>query len=64
MFDRLDFIYLPSDDVAADIAHYTDGLGGEVVFAIERFGTRLRRILYGARDERQRARSTACTLRS
>ena len=41
MFDRLDFIYLPSDDVAADIAHYTDGLGGELVFAVERFGTRV-----------------------
>ena len=41
MFDRLDFIYLPSDDVAAEIEHYAEGLGGEVVFAIERFGTRV-----------------------
>lgn len=41
MFDRLDFVYLPSRDVAADIAHYTDGLGAELVFAIEAFGTRV-----------------------
>ena len=41
MFERLDFIYLPSCDVAADVAHFTTGLGGELVFAIERFGTRV-----------------------
>ncbi len=41
VFERLDFIYLPSREVAADIAHFTDGLGGELVFAIEAFGTRV-----------------------
>jgi hypothetical protein len=41
MFDRLDFIYLPSRDVAADLKHFTHGLGAEVVFAIEAFGTRV-----------------------
>ena len=41
MFDRLDFIYLPSRDVAADIEYYTDALGGKVVFAVERFETRV-----------------------
>jgi hypothetical protein len=41
MFDRLDFIYLPSRDVAADVEHFTRGLGGEVVFAIEAFSTRV-----------------------
>jgi len=41
VFDRLDFLYLPSRDVAADIEHYTGRLGGELVFAIERFGTRV-----------------------
>jgi hypothetical protein len=41
MFDRLDFVYLPSRDVAADIAHFSRGLGAEVVFAIEAFGTRV-----------------------
>jgi hypothetical protein len=41
VFERLDFVYLPSRDVAADIAHYIDGLGAELVFAIEAFGTRV-----------------------
>jgi len=41
MFDRLDFVYLPSRDVAGDLKHFTDGLGAEVVFAIEAFGTRV-----------------------
>ncbi|MCW3067082.1 MAG: Glyoxalase-like domain [Solirubrobacterales bacterium] len=41
MFDQLDYVYLPSRDVAADVAHYTERLGAELVFAIERFGTRV-----------------------
>jgi hypothetical protein len=41
VFERLDFVYLPSRDVAADVEHYTSRLGGELVFAIERFGTRV-----------------------
>ena len=41
MFDRLDFVYLPSRNVATDLRHFTDGLGAEVVFAIEAFGTRV-----------------------
>jgi hypothetical protein len=41
VFDRLDFVYLPSRDVAADVEHFTDGLGAELVFAIEAFGTRV-----------------------
>jgi hypothetical protein len=41
MFERLDFIYLPSRDVAADLQHFTEGLGAELVFAIEAFGTRV-----------------------
>jgi hypothetical protein len=40
MFDRLDFVYLPSRDVA-DLKHFTRGLGAEIVFAIEAFGTRV-----------------------
>jgi hypothetical protein len=39
--DALDFIYLPSRDVAADVRHFTAGLGAELVFAIEAFGTRV-----------------------
>ena len=41
MFERLDFLYMPSRDVAADVSHFTAGLGGSLVFAIERFGTRV-----------------------
>jgi hypothetical protein len=41
LFQSLDFIYMPSRNVAADIGHFVDGLGGSLVFAIERFGTRV-----------------------
>jgi len=41
MFGSLDFLYLPSRDVARDVEHFTGGLGGELVFAIEAFGTRV-----------------------
>lgn len=35
MFNRLDFLYLPGRDVAAELEHYTAGLGRGLVFAIE-----------------------------
>ena len=41
LFDDLDFVYLPSRDVARDLEHFTDSLGGTLVFAIEAFGTRV-----------------------
>ena len=41
LFESLDFVYLPSRDVAADLQHFTDSLGGRFVFAIEAFGTRV-----------------------
>jgi hypothetical protein len=41
MFERLDFVYMPSHDVAADAAHFSRGLGAELVFAIEAFETRV-----------------------
>jgi hypothetical protein len=41
VFESLDFVYLPSRDVAADLAYFTDGLGATFVFAIEAFGTRV-----------------------
>jgi len=40
-FDRLDFLYVPSRDVAGDLAYFEDVLGGEVVFAIDSMGTRV-----------------------
>ncbi|TMK38911.1 MAG: hypothetical protein E6G56_13185 [Actinobacteria bacterium] len=41
MFERLEFVYLPSRDVAADVEHFTDRLGATLGFAIEAFGTRV-----------------------
>jgi hypothetical protein len=41
VLEELAFVYLPSDDVAGELPHYVDQLGAEVVWAIERFGTRV-----------------------
>lgn len=41
MFDQLDFVYLPSRDVAADVGHFTGAVGAELVFSIEAFETRV-----------------------
>lgn len=40
-FDRLDFLYTPSTDVAADLEYFTEVLGGRFVFAIESGDTRV-----------------------
>jgi hypothetical protein len=40
-FQQLDFLYTPSRDVAADLAYFTELLGGRVVFAIDSMGTRV-----------------------
>jgi hypothetical protein len=37
----LDFVYMPSSDVAADMAYFTEVLGGRLVFAVEGMGTRV-----------------------
>jgi hypothetical protein len=41
VFDRLEFVYFPSRDVAADVYHFTHRVSAELVFAIEAFGTRV-----------------------
>ena len=41
VFEGLDYVYMPSRDVAADAAYFTDILGGRLVFAIEGMGTRV-----------------------
>lgn len=41
MFENLDFVYLPSRDVAGDLEHFTGSLSAKLVFAIEAFGTRV-----------------------
>ena len=40
-FRGLDFVYMPSRDVAADMTYFTDVLGGRLVFAVEGMGTRV-----------------------
>jgi hypothetical protein len=40
-FEQLDFLYTPSRDVAADLAYFTEVLGGQVVFAVAAMGTRV-----------------------
>jgi len=44
ILEGFDFLYMPSSDVEADLDFYTRVLGGEAVFAIERFGTRVARV--------------------
>lgn len=45
--DRLDFIYMPSADVAADLERMVSGMGGEALFAIEAFESRVAAIRVG-----------------
>jgi hypothetical protein len=46
-FGPLEFIYTPSADVAADTRYFIDVLGAELVFAIERSGTRVSMLRLG-----------------
>jgi|SRR3954447_6364046 hypothetical protein len=41
MLGSLDFVYCPTRDAAADLAHWTERLGATPVFAVERFDTRV-----------------------
>jgi hypothetical protein len=43
----LDFVYAPSSDVAADARWFTDVLGADLVFAIDRSGTRVAMLRLG-----------------
>lgn len=40
-FAALDFLYVPSTDVAADLVYFSEVLGGHVVFAIEGMGAKV-----------------------
>jgi predicted enzyme related to lactoylglutathione lyase len=42
--ESFDFLYMPSTDVARDLAFYEDVLGAETVFAIQAFGTRVAQV--------------------
>ena len=41
LFEELDFVYMPSRDVASDVRYFTDVLGAQLVFAVEGMGTRV-----------------------
>jgi len=41
LFEALDFLYMPAEDVAGEVEHFVSLLGAEVVFAIEAFGARV-----------------------
>ena len=40
-FERLDYIYMPTRDIIADLAWFRDVLGGRVLFAIDGMGARV-----------------------
>jgi hypothetical protein len=40
-FEQRDFLYVPSRDVAGDLAFFSEVLDGRVVFAIDSMGTRV-----------------------
>jgi hypothetical protein len=40
-FIQLDYLYIPSPDVAKDLEHFTGVLGGELGFAVEGMGARV-----------------------
>ncbi len=48
VFGSLDYLYMPSRDVAADMRYFTDALGGECLFAIDDGGTRVAMVALGA----------------
>lgn len=45
--EQLDFLYMPSRDVARDVTYFEKVLGGRVVFAIESMGTRVAAVDFG-----------------
>ncbi len=47
MFDSLDYIYMPSRDVAADMKWFVETLGAKVVFAIDGMGARVAMLKIG-----------------
>ena len=41
VFERLDYLYVPSRDVAPDLRFFVDVVGGRAIFAVEAMGTRV-----------------------
>ena len=40
-FEQLDFLYMPTRDVAGDVRYFEEVLGGRVVFAVDGMGARV-----------------------
>lgn len=51
-FGTLDYVYMPSHDVAADVRYFTEVLGATKVFAIDDGGTRVALVALGAEPPR------------
>ena len=41
LFEGLDFVYMPSRDVATDMRYFIEKLGGRLVFAVDGMGARV-----------------------
>jgi hypothetical protein len=41
VFEQLDYIYEPSEDVAGDLLYFENVMGGRIVFAVEGMGARV-----------------------
>jgi catechol 2,3-dioxygenase-like lactoylglutathione lyase family enzyme len=52
LLEQLDFIYMPSRDVADDVRYFTDVLGASLVFAVEGMGTRVAMVALGESSPR------------
>ena len=50
--EQLDFVYMPSHDVAADMSYFRDVLGGRLVFAIDAMGIRVAMLELGEESPR------------
>lgn len=50
--EALDFLYVPSRDVEADLEFYRDVLGARVAFAIEAMGTRVAEVVISPESPR------------
>jgi hypothetical protein len=51
-FEKLDFVYTPSRDVAADMRYFTEILGARLVFAIDAMGIRVAMLELGEQSPR------------
>lgn len=51
-FEQLDFVYMPSRDVEADVRYFTEVLGGTLSFAVEGMGTRVAMVELGDQPPR------------